>query len=106
MPSRYQIISTMKSDTGIASTSGKTMYKPTYYPNIEAQSDDNYILTGVADRLDNVAFDFYGDATLWWVISMVNDLEGDSIYPPLGMYLRIPKDLSGILTKYNQSNNI
>jgi nucleoid-associated protein YgaU len=106
MPSRYKIISTMKSDTGITSTSGKTMYKPTYYPNIEAQPDDNYILTGVTDRLDNIAFDFYGDATLWWAIAMANNLEGDSIYPPTGMYLRIPKDLSNILSKYNQSNNI
>jgi hypothetical protein len=96
----------MKSDTGVASTSGKTMYKPTYYPNIEAQSNDDYILTGVADRLDNIAFDFYGDATLWWVIAMANNLEGDSIYPPSGMYLRIPKDLANILSQYNQLNNI
>ena len=106
MPSRYQIISTMKSDTGVASTSGKTLYKPTYYPNIEAQPDDNYILTGVTDRLDNIAFDFYGDATLWWAVAMANNLEGDSIYPPTGVYLRIPKDLANILAKYNQSNNI
>ncbi len=106
MPSRYQIISTMKSDTGITSTSGKTMYKPTYYPNIEAQADDNYILTGTTDRLDNIAHDFYGDATLWWVIAMVNNLAGDSIFPPQGVYLRIPKNLSDMLMKYNQSNNI
>ena len=52
MPSRYQTISTMKSDTGVTSTSNKTMYKPTYYPNIEAQADDNYILIGTTDRLD------------------------------------------------------
>jgi len=37
---------------------------------------------------------------------MVNDLPGDSIYPPKGTYLRLPKDLSTILAKYNQSNNI
>jgi nucleoid-associated protein YgaU len=106
MPSRYQTISTMKSDTGITSTSNKTMYKPTYYPNIEAQVDDDYILTSTTDRLDNIAFDFYGDATLWWVVAMVNNLPGDSIYPPQGSYLRIPKNISDILIKYNQSNNI
>ena len=106
MSSRYQSISITKNDTGIPSTSGKTMYVPTYYPTIEAQPDDNYILTGITDRLDNIAFDFYGDATLWWVIAMVNDLEGDSIYPPTGVYLRIPKDLSNLLSKFDQSNNI
>lgn len=106
MSSRYQTISTMKSDTSFTSNSRKTMYVPTYYPNIEAQEDDNYILTGVTDRLDNIAFDFYGDATLWWVIAMVNNLEGDSIYPPTAVYLRIPKDLSNLLSKFDQSNNI
>jgi hypothetical protein len=96
----------MKSDTGVTSTSGKDMYKPTYYPGIDAQPSDNYILTGTTDRLDNIALDFYGDATLWWIIAMVNNLPGDSIYPTQGMYLRIPKDLSLILSKYNQSNTI
>lgn len=96
----------MKSDTGITSTSNKIIYKPTYYPSIEAQADDNYILTGTTDRLDNIAFDFYGDASLWWVVAMVNDLPGDSLFPSQGIYLRIPKNLSDLLMKYNQSNNI
>jgi hypothetical protein len=104
MPSRYQTIATTKSDTGIASTSGKVMYKPTYYPNIEAQENDNYIIAGYADRLDVIAYDFYGDATLWWVIAMVNNLEGDSMFPPQGMYLRIPQNISNLLSKFNQSN--
>lgn len=106
MSSRYQTIPTMKSDTGITSTSGKNMYVPTYYPNIEPQENDDYILTNITDRLDNIAFDFYGDATLWWVIATSNNLAGDSIYPPAGVYLRIPKDLSNVITKYNELNNI
>ena len=106
MSSRYQIISTMKSDTGVASTSGKDMYKPTYYPSIYAQPTDTYIIAGITDRLDNIALDFYNDPTLWWIVAMVNDLPGDSIYPPQGAYLRLPKDLSPILAEYNQSNNI
>lgn len=106
MPSRYQIVSVMKSDTGISSTSGKDMYKPTYYPSIYAKSDDTYIIAGTTDRLDNIALDFYNDATLWWVVAMVNDLPGDSIFPTPGQYLRIPKDLSSILSQYTQQNNI
>jgi hypothetical protein len=106
MPSRYQIVSIMKSDTGVPSTSGKDIYKPTYYPSIYAKSDDTYIITGTTDRLDNIALDFYSDSTLWWVVAMVNDLPGDSIYPPQGQYLRLPRDLSSILAKYTQQNNI
>jgi len=104
MPSRYQAISTTKNNTGIPSTSGKTMYVPTYYPSIEAKEDDTYILTGTTDRLDVLALDFYGDPTLWWVIAMVNNLAGDSYFLPIGVYLRIPADLSSLLSQYNNSN--
>lgn len=106
MPSRYQSISIMKSDTGITSTSGKTMYKPTYYPSIDASADDSYIIANATDRLDLIANDFYGDSTLWWVIAMVNNLEGDSMFPPTGIQLRIPANISILLSKFNQSNNI
>lgn len=104
MPSRYQTINIIKSDTGITSTSGKDMYFPTYYPDIEAKEDDNYIITGVTDRLDNIAFDFYGNSSLWWVIAMANNLEGDSIYPPQGMYLRIPSNPTEVLAQYKEAN--
>ena len=106
MISRYQIISRMKSDTGVASTSNKDMYKPTYYPNISTQQDDTYIITGIEDRLDTIALDFYNDATLWWVVAMVNNLPGDSMYPPIGKYLRLPVSLASITTQYERSNTI
>ena len=104
MASRYQIISIIKNDTGTPSTSGNSMYAPTYYPNIEPKNDDNYIITGTEDRLDLIAYDFYGDSTLWWVVAMMNNLEGDSIYPPSGIYLRIPKNISEIINSYNNFN--
>ena len=104
MASRYQTISIIKNDTGISSESGNSMYAPTYYPPIEAKPDDNYIITGTEDRLDLIAYDFYGDSTLWWVIAMVNDLEGNSMYPPAGIYLRIPQNISEILNSYNRAN--
>jgi len=104
MPSRYQTIPTMKSDTGITSTSGKDMYSPTYYPNIDAREDDNYIQTGTTDRLDIIAYDFYGDASLWWVVAMVNNLPGDSMFPPQGVYLRLPKNAADLLAQYNNAN--
>jgi hypothetical protein len=94
----------MKSDTGIASTSGKVMYQPTYYPSTSAQENDSYIITGAEDRLDLIAYDFYGDSTLWWVIAMVNDLEGDSMFPPTGIQLRIPANISELLNAFNKAN--
>jgi len=104
MSSRYQTINIIKSDTGIVSTSGKDIYAPTYYPDIEYKNSDNYIIIGSTDRLDIIAFDFYGDSTLWWVLAMVNNLEGDSMFPPLGMYLRIPLKLDELLMEYKEAN--
>ena len=106
MPSRYQSITTMKSDTGVTSTSGKTIYQPTYYPSTNAQENDSYIITGTEDRLNLIAYDFYGDATLWWIIAMVNDLEGDSMFPPVGMQLRIPANASELINAFNKANII
>jgi hypothetical protein len=104
MASRYQIISIIKNITGTPSTSGNSMYAPTYYPVIDAKADDSYIITGTEDRLDLIAYDFYGDSTLWWVVAMVNDLEGDSMYPPAGIYLRIPQNISEVLNSYDKAN--
>ena len=104
MANRYQTIPIIKNDTGIPSESGNSMYSPTYYPTIDAKVDDNYIIAGSTDRLDLIAYDFYGDSTLWWVIAMINDLEGDSMYPPPGMYLRIPQNVSSILNAYEKAN--
>jgi len=104
MASRYQIISIIKNDTGIPSESGNSMYAPTYYPSIEPKTDDSYILTGTEDRLDLIAYDFYGDSTLWWIIAMVNNLKGDSMYPPAGIYLNIPSNISELINSYNKAN--
>jgi hypothetical protein len=34
---------------------------------------------------------------LWWVIASANALPGDSIYPPIGIQLRIPIDIQSII---------
>jgi hypothetical protein len=35
---------------------------------------------------------------------MVNNLPGDSIFPPEGAYLRIPSNLSELITKFLEEN--
>jgi len=100
MPSRYQYIQILKNNTG------KRYYKNNVYPEIPIDPNDYYVISTISDRLDLLANDFYGDSTLWWIIAMVNDLEGDSMFPPTGIQLRIPANVSTLLTKFNQSNNI
>jgi len=100
MSSRYLTIPTQKS------LDGKNIYSQTYYPEIGYQESDVYIITSFEDRLDLIAYDFWGDESFWWVVAMVNDLECDSFYPPIGIQLRIPKDITAIINTFNKENEI
>lgn len=100
MASRYQYIQKTK-----LNVTGSLYYQTNVYPTIEPTNTDYYVITTVEDRLDLLAFDFYQDSSLWWVIASANALPGDSIYPPIGIQLRIPTNIQTILNSYNIVNN-
>jgi hypothetical protein len=100
MPSRYQTIQTTK-----LNATGSLYYVTNVYPEIAPTNNDYYVITTVEDRLDLLAYDFYQDPSLWWVIASANSLSGDSMYPPIGVQLRIPTNIESILNTYNKVNN-
>jgi hypothetical protein len=57
------------------------------------------------DRLDNLAAQFYGDPTLYWILQQANSLNRDSLYPPIGVQIRIPQNLARILDEFNALNS-
>ena len=64
-----------------------------------------YIITMIGDRLDNLANQFYGDSTLYWVLQIANeDCKKDSLYPPIGIQLRIPQNITKILQDFEKIN--
>ena len=78
----------------------------TRYPDIPLSENDVYLSTIYGDRLDNLAYQFYKDPTLWWILSVANpELPNDSLYPTLGFQLRIPSNLTQILRDFNQLNS-
>jgi len=78
----------------------------TRYPDIPLTENDVFLYTIRGDRLDNLAYQFYNDPTLWWVLSVANpDLPNDSLYPTLGFQLRIPINIAQILNDFEQLNN-
>ena len=99
MARRYENIGTYK---GI---SGKVSSLPTQYPNLVPSNEDYQIISRDQDRLDLIAYDFYGDSTLWWVIAMANDLPGDSMFPPLGFQLRVPANIDAALNAFDNANS-
>lgn len=98
---RYQNISVTKQAPALPQ-----YFVNNIYPDIPLSNDDNYVITTLGDRLDLLAYDFYGDVNLWWIIASANSLPGDSLFPEPGMQLRIPVDIQNILNSYRSINII
>jgi nucleoid-associated protein YgaU len=82
-------------------------YKGKFYPNIPLLESDVYVITTVGDRLDSLAYSYYKDATLWWIIAMANNnITKGALYPVPGTQLRIPTNLNNVLSLYNQFNQV
>jgi nucleoid-associated protein YgaU len=80
-------------------------YKGKFYPNIPLSESDVYVITTVGDRLDNIAYSYYNDATLWWIIAAANNnATKGALFPVPGTQLRIPTNVSSVLKLYDQFN--
>ena len=103
---RYQDIKQLRNENEFVGNIGDKYYRTTYYPQIEPQESDIYVETEFGDRLDLLANQFYGDVTLYWIISIANPNKVDfgSIALSPGTQLRIPTNINGIVSRYNQLN--
>lgn len=103
---RYQNIDVLKTTTDKGNLSFR-YYKQNIYPEIDFSEDDIYVITTQGDRYDLLAQQFYGDFSLWWIISLANyELSFDSIFIPIGTQLRIPVQVQQIISKYNKMNKL
>ena len=85
--------------------SGKQYFKSKFYPNIPLSETDDYVITTIGDRLDSLAYSYYNDSTLWWIISIANNnITKGALYPTPGTQLRIPTDIFSVLELYDQFN--
>jgi hypothetical protein len=100
MASRYTDIPVMS-----GSLNTPRFYKNAVYPTVELSEFDNYIITTVGDRLDLLAFDYYGDSSLWWIIATANDLPGNSLYPTFGIQLRVTANYAKVIQDFASINN-
>jgi hypothetical protein len=84
---------------------GKRYWKQKYYPNIPLSETDDYVITTIGDRLDSLAYSYYNDSTLWWIISTANNnITKGSLFPEPGPQLRIPTNINTVVELYNQYN--
>lgn len=92
-------------ESNIDTENNRRYYSSLIDPTVERQQDDIYVICTFGDRLDLLAFKYYLDATLWWIISAANpELRKDSLYLEPGTQVRIPRDYQRVLTLFEQQN--
>lgn len=84
----------------------KRKYRDIKYPTIPLTGDDTYITTTSGDRLDTIAYSFYGDVDLWWIIASANPdvIRRDSYALKAGIQIRIPTNFQGIISDFESIN--
>ena len=97
MPSRYSNTKIKRDKSGVRT------YKTTYYPDIPIHDRDQFIYPKFGERLDALAYRFYGDTSLWWVIAKANGLKG-KLYVPQDTEIRVPGDITKVLEDFNNLN--
>jgi phage tail protein X len=93
---------------------GNLVYQTSRYPEVPLSPNDIYVYTVQGDRFDVLAQQYYGDSSLWWVISIANtntagtslpsDLPQNSLVIPEGIQIRIPADYINVISSFNTIN--
>jgi nucleoid-associated protein YgaU len=83
---------------------GKRVYKTTQYPQIKANPSDTVVISNEGDYLDTLAYKYYGDPTLWWVIALANGIGKARMSVEAGIQLRIPVNINEILVQFHNLN--
>ncbi len=87
-------------------STGKRYYKGLKYPFIPYDDNDTYIITRAGDRIDIIADHYYNAIDDYWIIMAANDMPRDSLFPPIGMQLRIPFDVVRAKELFEKINNL
>ena len=85
----------------------KPYYKSKIYPTIPLSENDVYVITTIGDRLDYMAYTYYRDSELYWIISIANNnVTKGSLFPIPGTQMRIPSNVSSIVSLFNKFNEV
>jgi len=83
---------------------GKRFFGTRLYPIIPVSPSDIYVVTNETDSLDSLAFKYYKNPSLWWIIAQANSIGKGKLTVPSGLQLRIPTNISTVLNNYKQIN--
>ena len=83
---------------------GNRVMKTTLYPEIRIADGDRFVYPLDGDRLENLAYRYYGDSTLWWIIAQANNIRDGSFGLKPDKQIRIPMEISKILKDFRKIN--
>ena len=78
---------------------GREVYISKKLPKIPKTDSDIYVAVQTGDRLDSIAQEYLGDASLWWVIANANQIHDAPFSLPDGTVLRIPANIYRFLSQ-------
>jgi len=81
---------------------GREVYRSKIYTDIPLRNDDVYVVTQTGDRLDLLAYEYYRDQSLWWIIASANNIHNAQLGIREGTILRIPQNYIQIQSNFNQ----
>ena len=95
---RYATTKIIKDKYGVRKAS------TTIIPSPPVSNLDTYIQITSPERLDRLAFKFYGDSTIWWVIASANNLGNGSLFVNENTTIRIPNKagIQDLISKVNK----
>ena len=65
---------------------------------------DVFIYPKALERCEHIAWRFYGDQSLWWVIAQANNIFDGSIYLNSDKQIRVPQNIGSILIDLESEN--
>lgn len=83
---------------------GKQVYKSLLLAPIPFAEDDIYIITNETMYLDVLAYTYYKDPSLWWIIAQANNIGKGRLSVESGLQLRIPKNPTNVLNNIKAVN--
>jgi phage tail protein X len=88
-------------------STNKRYFSMVKYPVIDVSNSDIYIRTKIGDRLDNLAYRYYDDSSLWWIITTANPdvIRRDSFYVKSNLLIRIPQNINHIKQSFEDLNS-
>ena len=103
---RYSNVKEIRNTNEFVGTIGTRYYTNNTYPEVPPNENDIWVETEFGDRLDSLAFQFYNDVTLYWVISIANPnkINMGSLFLDPGAQIRIPTNIVQVVDSYNILN--